>query len=134
MADHADSFSETEAAPAPDTEEELIVLAADGKGVPMRRPLEEHADVHEYALRVWEPGGVYLTRSLLILLWGAMVGSLSWLTMAFTIYHRRRPVAVVSVLVPGKPRRSAAASVDPVRGRLTNERIIETSRRVGVPV
>jgi hypothetical protein len=51
MAEHADSFSETEAAPAPDTEEELIVLAADGKGVPMRRPLEERLKVHQAATR-----------------------------------------------------------------------------------
>jgi hypothetical protein len=51
MAEHADSFSETEAAPAPNTEEELIVLAADGKGVPMRRPLEERLKVHQAATR-----------------------------------------------------------------------------------
>lgn len=50
MAEHADSFSETKA-PAPDTEEELIVLAADGKGVPMRRPLEERLKAHQVATR-----------------------------------------------------------------------------------
>ncbi|MBI3466164.1 MAG: ISKra4 family transposase [Planctomycetes bacterium] len=42
MAEYADGFSETQAAADANTEEEeLIVLAADGKGVPMRRPLEE---------------------------------------------------------------------------------------------
>jgi hypothetical protein len=49
MAERADSFSETKSAPAPDTEEELIVLAADGKGVPMRRPLEERLKAHQAA-------------------------------------------------------------------------------------
>jgi hypothetical protein len=51
MAEHADSFSETKGAPAPDSEEELIVLAADGKGVPMRRPLEERLKAHQAATR-----------------------------------------------------------------------------------
>lgn len=51
MGEHADSFSETKAAPAPDTEEEFIVLAADGKGVPMRRPLEERLKAHQAATR-----------------------------------------------------------------------------------
>lgn len=41
MAKHADGFSESRAAPDDDAEEEILVLAADGKGVPMRRPLEE---------------------------------------------------------------------------------------------
>lgn len=45
MAVHADSFSETRAAFDADTEQEIIVLAADGKGVPMRRPLEQR--LHE---------------------------------------------------------------------------------------
>jgi hypothetical protein len=47
MAEHADSFSETKAAPDPDTEEEIIVLSADGKGVPMRRPLAERLKEHQ---------------------------------------------------------------------------------------
>ena len=47
MAEYADSFSETKSAPAADTEEEIIVLAADGKGVPMRRPLEERLKAHQ---------------------------------------------------------------------------------------
>jgi len=41
MAKHAEGFSESRAAPDDHTEEEIVVLAADGKGVPMRRPLEE---------------------------------------------------------------------------------------------
>ena len=45
MAVHADSFSETRAAFDADSEQEIIVLAADGKGVPMRRPLEQR--LHE---------------------------------------------------------------------------------------
>jgi len=46
VAEHAEGFRETRAAPDPDTEEELVVLAADGKGVPMRRPLEERLQEH----------------------------------------------------------------------------------------
>lgn len=41
MAERADSFSDTQAGFDADTEQEIIVLAADGKGVPMRRPLEQ---------------------------------------------------------------------------------------------
>ena len=41
LAAYTDSFDETKAAFDPSTEEEIIVLAADGKGVPMRRPLEQ---------------------------------------------------------------------------------------------
>lgn len=41
MADHADTFSETQTPVAPQGEQEILVLAADGKGVPMRRPLEQ---------------------------------------------------------------------------------------------
>ena len=41
MAKHSHGFSDSRAAPDDDTEEEILVLAADGKGVPMRRPLEE---------------------------------------------------------------------------------------------
>ena len=46
MAKHADGFSESRAAPDDHTEEEIVVLAADGKGVPMRRPLEERLQEH----------------------------------------------------------------------------------------
>lgn len=49
MAEHANSFSETKAAPDPNTEKEIIVLAADGKGVPMRRPLKERLKEHQAA-------------------------------------------------------------------------------------
>jgi hypothetical protein len=49
MAEHADSFNDTKGAPDPDTEEEIIVLAADGKGVPMRRPLAERLQEHQAA-------------------------------------------------------------------------------------
>jgi hypothetical protein len=41
MGEHSDSFSESKAAVDLDSEEEILVLAADGKGVPMRRPLEQ---------------------------------------------------------------------------------------------
>jgi len=46
VAEHTEGFRETRVAPDPSTEEELIVLAADGKGVPMRRPLEERLKKH----------------------------------------------------------------------------------------
>ncbi|MBI3464792.1 MAG: hypothetical protein HY000_17310 [Planctomycetes bacterium] len=49
MAEYADGFSETKAAADPNTKEELIVLAADGKGVPMRRPLEERLQEQQAA-------------------------------------------------------------------------------------
>lgn len=49
MAKHAEGFSETKAAPVPGTDEELIVLAADGKGVPLARPLEERLKEHQAA-------------------------------------------------------------------------------------
>lgn len=45
MAAHADSFSDTQAGFDANTEQEIIVLAADGKGVPVRRPLEQR--LHE---------------------------------------------------------------------------------------
>jgi hypothetical protein len=41
MAAHADGFIETRAEVDADAEQEIIVLAADGKGVPMRRSLEQ---------------------------------------------------------------------------------------------
>src|ERR1700674_4297497 len=41
MAEHAEAFGLQQAAPPPDKEGEILVATADGKGVPMRRPLEE---------------------------------------------------------------------------------------------
>ena len=41
LAAYTDSFDETKAAFDPKTEGKILVLAADGKGVPMRRPLEQ---------------------------------------------------------------------------------------------
>ena len=41
MAEHAESFTLQYPAPPADEEAELLVATADGKGVPMRRPLEE---------------------------------------------------------------------------------------------
>ena len=41
MAEHAETFRLQRAAPPPDEEAEILVATADGKGVPMRRPLEE---------------------------------------------------------------------------------------------
>jgi hypothetical protein len=41
MAEHAERFRLQQAAPPPGEEAELLVATADGKGVPMRRPLEE---------------------------------------------------------------------------------------------
>jgi hypothetical protein len=41
MAGHADSFSESKAPTDQQSEQEILVLTADGKGVPMRRPLEQ---------------------------------------------------------------------------------------------
>jgi hypothetical protein len=41
MAEHAEAFAAQCAAEPPDEEAELLVTTADGKGVPMRRPLEE---------------------------------------------------------------------------------------------
>ena len=41
MAEHAEAFGMQHAAPPPDEEAEILVATADGKGVPMRRPLEE---------------------------------------------------------------------------------------------
>lgn len=49
MAEHSDSFSESQAVVAPESEEEILVLAADGKGVPMRRPLEQRLREHQVA-------------------------------------------------------------------------------------
>ena len=40
MAQHAESYREAQPPPASEEEGEIIVLAGDGKGVPMRRPLE----------------------------------------------------------------------------------------------
>ena len=41
MAKHAESYRESQSSPPVKEEGEIIVLAGDGKGVPMRRPLEE---------------------------------------------------------------------------------------------
>ncbi|MGB6969852.1 MAG: ISKra4 family transposase [Methyloceanibacter sp.] len=41
LAEHAEAFGAQQAAPPPDEEAEILVATADGKGVPMRRPLEE---------------------------------------------------------------------------------------------
>jgi hypothetical protein len=41
MADHTETFSETKTRVDPEREQKILVLAADGKGVPMRRPLEQ---------------------------------------------------------------------------------------------
>jgi hypothetical protein len=41
MAEHAETFGLQHSAPPADEEGELLVATADGKGVPMRRPLEE---------------------------------------------------------------------------------------------
>ena len=41
MAQHAESYRESQPQPPSEEEGEVIVLAGDGKGVPMRRPLEE---------------------------------------------------------------------------------------------
>jgi hypothetical protein len=41
MAKHAESYRESQLPPPVKEESEIIVLAGDGKGVPMRRPLEE---------------------------------------------------------------------------------------------
>ena len=41
MAEHAEAFGLQQAAPPADEEGEILVATADGKGVPMRRPLEE---------------------------------------------------------------------------------------------
>lgn len=50
MAAHAEKFSEAKATVAPDSEQEILVLAADGKGVPMRRPLEQRLQEQKVAV------------------------------------------------------------------------------------
>ena len=45
LADFADAFRDQQ--PVPETEEALLVVTADGKGVPMRRPLEERVCGHQ---------------------------------------------------------------------------------------
>lgn len=54
MAAYADHFSETAAAFDPSSEQEIVVLAADGKGVPMRRPLEQRLQEHRAVTAVPE--------------------------------------------------------------------------------
>jgi hypothetical protein len=46
LATYTDRFSETREPPDPQTEAEIVVLTADGKGVPMRRPLEARLKEH----------------------------------------------------------------------------------------
>ncbi len=41
MAAYAEAYRESQPTPPPEEEAEILVVAADGKGVPMRRPLEE---------------------------------------------------------------------------------------------
>jgi hypothetical protein len=41
MAEHAEAFRLAQPAPPPEAEAEILVATADGKGVPMRRPVEE---------------------------------------------------------------------------------------------
>lgn len=41
MAEHAESYRQSQPHPPSDEEGEIVVVAGDGKGVPMRRPLEE---------------------------------------------------------------------------------------------
>ena len=44
MAKHAESYRESQPHPPSEEEGEIIVLAGDGKGVPMRRPLQQRID------------------------------------------------------------------------------------------
>ena len=46
MAEYVPAYGQSQPAPAPDEEEELLVVTADGKGVVMRRPFEE--ELHEH--------------------------------------------------------------------------------------
>jgi hypothetical protein len=63
MADHTETFSETKTRVDPEREQKILVLAADGKGVPMRRPLEQRlreekagtAAIQRGATRATEP-------------------------------------------------------------------------------
>ena len=55
LADYADSFQETRTFD-PIAEQEIIVLAADGKGVPMRRPLEQRLREERAAMAAKEAG------------------------------------------------------------------------------
>jgi hypothetical protein len=50
LAAYAESFHETQAEFPPNTEQEIVVLAADAKGVPMRRPLEQRLEEHRAAV------------------------------------------------------------------------------------
>lgn len=55
MADHAEAFSESQTPVDPQSEQEIVVLTADAKGVPMRRPLEQRLREEEAAA---DPSGV----------------------------------------------------------------------------
>ena len=63
LAAHADSFSDTQSAFDPHTEQEIVVLAADGKGVPMRRPLEQRLHEHQAATAAEQAGEAPPTES-----------------------------------------------------------------------
>lgn len=56
MAVHTESFNDTKAAFDAGSEEEIVVLAADGKGVPMRRPLEQRLQEHRATTAAEEAG------------------------------------------------------------------------------
>lgn len=49
MAEHAESFLAHRPQPAAEAEEEILAIAADGKGVPVRRPLKERLREHRGA-------------------------------------------------------------------------------------
>jgi hypothetical protein len=41
MGEYAEAYRESQPTPPPEEEAEILVVAADGKGLPMRRPLQE---------------------------------------------------------------------------------------------
>ncbi len=47
MAEHADAFRQVQALPPPQEEGAILVATADGKGVPMRRPVEERVRTNQ---------------------------------------------------------------------------------------
>ncbi len=63
MAQHVDGFRAGVAAVDPESEAEIIVLAADGKGVPMRRPLADRLHEHKLAQAGHEYGEVSAEKS-----------------------------------------------------------------------
>lgn len=56
LAAYSDSFNDTKSAFDPHSEQEIIVLAADGKGVPVRRPLEQRLQEHRVATAAQKAG------------------------------------------------------------------------------